>query len=75
VETIKSRVYAAIKEALYLNHSGLTYTQLTKILQERLPEVHPKTLNGYLWKFTLEVKGNKTDEFIYDGKVYRLKAK
>lgn len=75
METIKAKVYSTIKEALYLTPLGLTYTELLKFLQERLPDVHPKTLNGYLWKFTLEVKKNKTEEFVYDGKFYKLKEK
>lgn len=68
--SIRERVFKEIEEIIKSSSKGFTYSELYKELQKRLPDVHPKTLNGYLWKFTILVKENKLTGFSHEKNLY-----
>lgn len=71
--TITARVYELIFDELEINSDGLRWTELLNLIKEKLPDVHPKTTNGLVWKLIEKNpdKVYKTD----DGKFRLLKHK
>jgi hypothetical protein len=48
--TITSHVYEIIFEALEKNPDGLQWSELARIVAEEDSTIHPKTVNGLIWK-------------------------
>ncbi|NCU43951.1 NUDIX hydrolase [Candidatus Saccharibacteria bacterium] len=48
--TITSQVYEIIFEALEHNPDGLQWSELARIVKQKDPNLHPKTVNGLIWK-------------------------
>ncbi|MCW1949134.1 MAG: hypothetical protein KIH89_001650 [Candidatus Shapirobacteria bacterium] len=48
--TIADRTYSIIFDLLENNPQGLPWSELLKKIQEIDPSLHPKTINGYVWK-------------------------
>jgi hypothetical protein len=59
--TITARVYEIVFEALEQNPQGLQWVEIARIVKGKDPTIHPKTINGLIWK--LPVK--------YSDKVYK----
>lgn len=49
-QTITGRVYQRIFELLENNPKGIRWTDLNKMIGETDPDIHPKTINGSVWK-------------------------
>lgn len=50
--TISSRVYENIFEELEKNPGGIQWSELARIVKEKDASIHPKTINGLIWKIT-----------------------
>ncbi|MCU0667326.1 MAG: hypothetical protein MUF85_01790 [Patescibacteria group bacterium] len=50
--TITSLIYTIIFELLEQNKDGLRWVDLLKMIKEKDPTLHPKTVNGCVWKLT-----------------------
>lgn len=48
--TITGRVYTKIFEILELHPKGVRWTDLLNMIKESDPSLHPKTINGCVWK-------------------------
>ncbi|MGE5327798.1 MAG: hypothetical protein ACM3KH_00520 [Thiobacillus sp.] len=48
--TISSKVYEIIFEELEKNPEGIQWSELAKRVKEKDPTIHPKTINGLIWK-------------------------
>lgn len=48
--TITGRIYAKIFELLEQHPEGLRWTDLLTQVEESDPTLHPKTVNGCVWK-------------------------
>lgn len=49
-ETVTGRIYSIIFELLRENPKGMRWGELLKKIQEIDPSLHPKTVNGCVWK-------------------------
>ncbi|MDY0097486.1 MAG: hypothetical protein RBS01_04005 [Candidatus Dojkabacteria bacterium] len=49
-ETITGQIYNNIFELLDKNPSGLHWSELISQIQKSNPTLHPKTINGCIWK-------------------------
>ena len=63
LDTKTGRVYARIFKILSANPDGMRWTDLNKTVEEAEPDLHPKTINGCVWKLTEK----------YPDKVYKPK--
>ncbi|NTW62071.1 hypothetical protein HGB25_01510 [Candidatus Saccharibacteria bacterium] len=50
--TITSKVYGIIFEELENSPQGIQWAELARIVKEKDPSIHPKTINGLIWKMT-----------------------
>jgi hypothetical protein len=50
--TKTGRIHIAIFELLEKNKDGIQWTELARQVQKQDPSLHPKTLNGCIWKLT-----------------------
>lgn len=50
--TITSRVYEIIFDNLEQNPDGLQWIELARTVKNTDPTIHPKTINGLIWKLT-----------------------
>lgn len=50
--TAIERIYTKIFELLEESPDGIRWTDLLKAVQESDATLHPKTINGYIWKLT-----------------------
>jgi hypothetical protein len=50
--TIASQIYEIIFKALEQNPDGLQWSELAKVVKEKDQNLHPKTINGLIWKLT-----------------------
>lgn len=50
--TITGRIYEKALELLERNPGGLRWTELASKIQTSDPKLHPKTINGCIWKLT-----------------------
>jgi hypothetical protein len=48
--TITSLVYKIIFEELEKHPNGLQWSELVRLVKERDASIHPKTINGLIWK-------------------------
>lgn len=48
--TITGRIYTTIFNLLEKNPEGIRWTDLLAKIQESDPNLHPKTINGCVWK-------------------------
>jgi hypothetical protein len=48
--TVTSRVYEIIFEELEKHPEGLGWSEIAKIIKQREPSFHSKTVNGLIWK-------------------------
>jgi hypothetical protein len=48
--TITGRIYAIIFDLLEAHPEGVRWTELLKLIQQADPSLHPKTINGCVWK-------------------------
>lgn len=51
-ETKTGRIHIKILDLLKNNPEGVQWVDLAKQVQESDPSIHPKTLNGCIWKLT-----------------------
>lgn len=65
MKNITARVYEIIFELLEKNTDGLRWIDLTKMVKSTDPGLHPKTINGLVWKVVEK----------YPGRVYRTNDK
>jgi hypothetical protein len=49
-ETITGKIYSKIFELLEDNPEGIRWSELLLKIQEFDSTLHPKTINGYIWK-------------------------
>lgn len=49
-KTITGQIYAMIFDILENNQNGVRWVDLLKMIQESDPSLHPKTVNGCVWK-------------------------
>lgn len=49
-ETKTGRVYKAIFEILEKHPDGIRWSDLIKMIEKTDPSLHPKTINGCIWK-------------------------
>lgn len=49
-ETITERITKAAFELLVEHKDGVRWSQLLKGIKEKDPSLHPKTVNGFVWK-------------------------
>lgn len=49
-DTITGRIYIKIFQILEKNPDGVRWTDLNKAIEESDPSLHPKTINGCVWK-------------------------
>lgn len=49
-QTIAERVYSIVFELLEKHVDGLRWSELNEKILEQDPTLHPKTVNGYVWK-------------------------
>jgi len=49
-ETITSRIYKIIFDVLEKNPDGIRWVDLNKVAEEKDPSLHPKSINGCVWK-------------------------
>jgi len=49
-KTITGRIYTTIFELLEAHPEGLRWTDLLKLIEKSDPNLHPKTINGCVWK-------------------------
>lgn len=47
---ITERIYATIFELLEKHPNGLRWSELALLVRESEPTLHPKTINGCIWK-------------------------
>lgn len=50
MQTITGKIYKEIFELLEKNPNGLRWSELLSQIQQYDPTLHPKTINGYVWK-------------------------
>ena len=50
LNTKTGRVYARVFEILEAQPDGVRWTDLNKEVEEAEPDLHPKTINGCVWK-------------------------
>lgn len=50
--TITGRINAKVFDLLDKNPEGLRWVDLTLMIKEFDPSLHPKTVNGCIWKLT-----------------------
>lgn len=69
-ETKTGKIYAIIFELLESHPEGISWTTLNKMIEEKNPTLHPKTINGCVWKLL-----EKFPEQVYKPKkgLFRLK--
>ena len=48
--TVTGRVYSLVFEILEANSDGVRWVDLLKEIARRDPDLHPKTVNGCVWK-------------------------
>lgn len=48
--TIADRIYSIIFQLLENNPKGLHWSELLRQIREKDTSLHPKTINGYVWK-------------------------
>ncbi len=48
--TITGRIYASIFDILEKNPDGVRWVDLLQMIQQSDPSLHPKTVNGCVWK-------------------------
>ena len=48
--TKTGRVYIIVFELLEKNPEGINWSKLNKMIEESDPTLHPKTINGCVWK-------------------------
>ena len=58
---VTERIYAIIFELLGKNPEGLRWSELLRGVKESDASLHPKTINGYIWKLVQK----------YPNKVYK----
>ena len=51
-KTKTGRINLAIFEILENNPAGIRWVELDKLVKEAEPSLHPKTINGCIWKLT-----------------------
>lgn len=51
-DTKTGRIHLKIFELLEENPEGMQWVRLAEAVQESDPSIHPKTLNGCIWKLT-----------------------
>jgi hypothetical protein len=51
-EAKTGRIHIKIFELLEQNHDGMQWSDLAKAVQKSDPSIHPKTINGCIWKLT-----------------------
>lgn len=70
-ETKTGKVYRLIFELLQQNPNGLRWHKLLEDIQTIAPELHPKTINGCIWKLV-----EKYPDRVYKPEkgLFRLKA-
>ena len=51
-KTITGRIYTTIFELLEAHPEGVRWTDLLKLIEKSDPNLHPKTINGCVWKLT-----------------------
>ena len=49
-KTITGRIYAKIFDLLEIHPEGVRWTELLKLIEQSDPSLHPKTVNGCVWK-------------------------
>lgn len=49
-KTITGRIYTTIFELLEAHPEGVRWTDLLKLIEKSDPNLHPKTINGCVWK-------------------------
>lgn len=50
MQTITGKIYKEIFELLEKNPNGLRWSELLSQIQQYDPTLHPKTINGCVWK-------------------------
>ncbi|MGA1771539.1 MAG: hypothetical protein ACO39T_04615 [Flavobacteriaceae bacterium] len=48
--TKTGKIYLYIFELLETYPQGIQWTQLNRKIEEKYPDLHPKTINGCVWK-------------------------
>lgn len=48
--TITGRIYATALELLDKHPEGIRWSELLRLIEESDPTLHPKTVNGCVWK-------------------------
>lgn len=48
--TITAQIHNIIFELLEDNSEGIQWSDLARQVKERSPDLHPKTINGLIWK-------------------------
>lgn len=48
--TITGKIYGIIFELLEAHPDGVRWTELLKLIEQKDPSLHPKTINGCVWK-------------------------
>lgn len=55
--TVTGRIYTIIFELLEKNSEGLRWSELLSKIKEKDPSLHPKTVNGCVWKLVEKFPG------------------
>lgn len=50
LKPITYQIYDIIFDLLEKNPNGIAWTELNKIIKDKEPSFHPKTINGTVWK-------------------------
>lgn len=62
MKTAKEIVREKIIEILRERPEGIRFSELYRTLLRELPDIHPKTINGYMWKIRLVAEKNEDPE-------------
>ncbi len=49
-DTKTGKVYTIVFQVLEKNPSGVTWSELNRLVEKKDPTLHPKTINGCVWK-------------------------
>ncbi len=49
-QTKTGRIYLYIFTLLEAHPEGIQWTTLNRMIEEKYPDLHPKTINGCVWK-------------------------
>ncbi len=62
MKTAREKVREKIVEILKEKPDGIRFSELYRTLLRELPDIHPKTINGYMWKIRLIAEKSEDPE-------------